>query len=98
MNTLFDGPRTMPMTVAHVGFLLSRLGKDCHPMQQYRELTENAIQAILRTPERTGIVAWDIDWSHYKLTGNYKLVCIDNGDGMTGIQIVEYINKLSSSI
>ena len=37
---------TMPMTVANVGFIVDRLGRDCAPLQFVRKLTANAIEAI----------------------------------------------------
>ena len=37
---------TLPLQVHDVGFLLDRLGEDCHPLQFLRELTQNAIEAI----------------------------------------------------
>lgn len=46
--------RTLPLSVANTGFLLDRLGEDCHPLQFLRELTQNSIEAIGRTSERTG--------------------------------------------
>jgi hypothetical protein len=86
------------MSVARMGFLIRRLAEDCHPLQQYRELTENEIQAILRTPERSGDIVWDVDWDLLDRTGCYKLCCMGTGDGMSGPEMMEYINKLSSSI
>jgi hypothetical protein len=85
------------MKVKNTGFLLDRLGEDCHPLQYLRELTTNAIEAILRTPKQTGEVVWDVDWITHDLEGEYKLCITDSGDGMTGPQMVEYINQLSSS-
>jgi len=41
--------RILPMTVSNIGFLLDRLGQDCHPLQFLRELTQNSIEAIERT-------------------------------------------------
>ncbi|HJY84501.1 MAG TPA: ATP-binding protein [Candidatus Binatia bacterium] len=95
-----DGERTLPLTVKNTGFLLERLGKDCHPLQFLRELTQNSVEAILRTKERTGEIIWDVDWTSYELGdyGAYKLCVIDNGDGMTGEEMVRYINQLSSSL
>ncbi len=90
------GAKTTPMTVKNTGFLLDRLGQDCHPLQFLRELTQNAIEAIQRTGE-PGQVVWDVDWTTYDLAGVLKLCVIDTGDGMTGPQMVEHINKLSSS-
>lgn len=42
-------------------------------------------------------VVWDVDWNSYDLQGVFKLCVIDNGDGMTGPEMVRYINQLSSS-
>ena len=87
------------MTVADtgIGFLLDRLGKDCHPLQFLRELTQNAIEAIERTGEE-GQIVWDVEWNYFDLTGVYKLCIIDTGDGMTGLEMIKYINQLSSSL
>lgn len=92
--------KTLPLKVANTGFLLDRLGQDCHPLQFLRELTQNSIEAILRTPERKGEVVWDVDWNSLELdeTGTYKLSVMDDGDGMTGDEMVRYLNHLSSSV
>jgi len=86
------------MTVANMTFMVDRLGKDCAPLQFVRELTQNAIAAIGPTPQGRGEVIWDVDWNRYTLTGVYKLAVIDTGIGMTGEEMVEYINRLSSSM
>lgn len=62
----------------------ARLGRDCAPLQYLRELTQNSIEAILDTPEKTGEIIWDVDWNQYDLTGQFKLAVIDTGIGMTG--------------
>ena len=90
--------KTLEMTVANTGFLLDRLGQDCHPLQFLRELTQNSIESIGRTAERKGEIVWDVDWNHLNDTGYYKLSITDNGDGMTGQQMVDLINRLSSSL
>ena len=90
--------RTLPLSVANTGFLLDRLGEDCHPLQFLRELTQNSIEAIARTSDGCGDVIWDVDWNSYDLQGVFKLCVTDNGDGMTGAEMVRYINKLSSSV
>src|SRR5512142_168500 len=93
------GTDTLALEVSNTGFLLDRLGQDCAPLQFLRELTQNAIEAILRTPEKKGQVVGDVDWTSLSL-GDYpnpKLCIIDNGDGMTGEEMVQYINQLSSS-
>jgi hypothetical protein len=92
------GEKTLEMTVANTGFLLDRLGEDCHPLQFLRELTQNSIESIGRTAEKKGEIVWDVDWNHLNDTGYYKLSITDNGDGMTGQQMVDLINRLSSSL
>src|SRR4051794_16494292 len=97
MGTLrpYSENKTLPLKVANIGFMLDRLGKDCAPLQFVRELTQNAIEAILRAPEKRGEIVWDVDWITYELDGVYKLCIIDNGDGMTGEELLRYINHLS---
>src|SRR2546422_5637051 len=89
---------TLPLTVRDIGFLLDRLGEDCQPLQFLRELTQNGIEAIGRTKGGQGGIVWDVDWTHYDLEGVYKLCIVDNGDGMTGDEMVRFINQLSSSL
>jgi hypothetical protein len=89
--------QTLPLTVHDTGFLLDRLGEDCHPLQFLRELTQNAIEAIQRTSV-PGQIVWDAEWTMYDLDGVLKLCIIDTGDGMTGDEMVRYINQLSSSL
>lgn len=91
---------TLPMTVKNMGFLIDRMGADCAPLQFIRELTQNSIEGILNSPERQGEIHWDVDWATFDLTQGraQKLCIIDNGVGMTGEEMVEYINQLSSSI
>jgi Histidine kinase-, DNA gyrase B-, and HSP90-like ATPase len=90
---------TLPLEVDNVNFMLDRLGKDCHPLQFLRELTQNAIEAILKTPGRSGEIVWDVDWLPLELGehSTFKLCITDNGCGMTGEEMQQYINKLSSS-
>lgn len=93
------GGKPLPMTVPQdkVGFLLDRLGQDCSPLQYLRELTQNAIEAVQRTKE-PGQIIWDVDWTAYDLGGGPKRVCIiDTGDGMTGDEMIRFINQLSQS-
>jgi hypothetical protein len=91
------GDRLLAMSVHNTGFLLDRLGRDCHPLQFLRELTQNSIEAIQRTGE-PGEVIWDVDWTLYDLEAPiFKLSVTDTGDGMTGQEMVRFINQLSSS-
>lgn len=85
----------LPMTVANMTFLVNRLGEDCAPLQFVRELTQNALDAL---GGLDGSVCWDVDWPLFQHTGYRKLACIDTGQGMTGEQMVLFINELSSSI
>jgi hypothetical protein len=89
--------KTLPLTVHNTGFLLDRMGGDCHPLQFLRELSQNSIESIIRSAANTGDVIWDVDWNYLDLYGYFKLSIIDNGEGMTGAEMVKYINQLSSS-
>ena len=88
---------TLPLSVAQIGFMLERMAKDCSELQFLRELTQNSIESILRLPSKQGQIVWDVDWTTYELEGYYKLSVTDNGDGMTGDDMIRYINHLSSS-
>jgi len=90
--------RTSPLRVSNTGFLLDRLGQDCHPLQFLRELTQNSIEAIQRSGG-AGEIVWDVDWNGYDLADSpvFKLSITDSGDGMTGDDLQRYINQLSSS-
>jgi hypothetical protein len=88
---------TLPISVAQIGFMLERMAKDCSSLQFLRELTQNSIESILRLPSKKGEIVWDVDWVTFDLTGSYKLSITDNGDGMTGEDMIKYINHLSSS-
>jgi hypothetical protein len=92
------GDHTLPMSVANIGFMLDRLGKDCSPLQFLRELTQNSIEAIRAGEEDTGAITWDVDWAYFDLEGVYKVSITDDGVGMTGEEMVRYINQLSSSM
>ncbi len=89
---------TRPMQVGNTSFMLDRLGEDCAPLQFLRELTQNAIEGIQRLPNKTGEVIWDVDWNTQTLTDVFKLCVMDNGVGMTGEEMMQYINALSSSV
>jgi hypothetical protein len=95
-HTFPGGGKSLPMTVDNVGFLLDRLGQDCAPLQFLRELTKNGEEAIGRT-NVPGRIYWDVDWNWYDLADVMKLCVIDTGDGMTGEEMLKFINQLSSS-
>lgn len=91
------GHRLLAMTVHNIGFLLERLGQDCHPLQFIRELTKNSIEAIERTGS-DGMIVWDYEPVAFELNGVRRLCIVDTGDGMTGDEMVRFINQLSSSV
>jgi hypothetical protein len=97
-STVVHSHDTKPMTVANMTFLVNKLGEDCAPLQFVRELTQNALEACEVVSNGPRSVSWDVDWNFYQLSGIYKLSCIDTGLGMTGPEMVRYINQLSSSI
>jgi hypothetical protein len=100
MNAIDNAPLrdTLPMSVANMTFLVNKLGDDCAPLQYIREITQNAIEAIGQQKADGGEIIWDVYWNHFDLDGVYKLCCIDTGVGMTGIEMMKFINGLSSSI
>jgi hypothetical protein len=102
---------TMPLELRHAAFLLERLAADSAPLQEYRELTKNALEAIERSehlennpgvqaPPKGHQVVWDVEWGALGAQVDagqkpvYKLSIWDTGDGMTGEEMVEYINHL----
>lgn len=101
---------TMPIELRQAAFLLERLAADCAPLQEYRELTRNSLEAIDRaiaagsSPAAGHQIFWDVEW--HALSAQieagekpvYKLSIWDTGDGMTGDEMVKYINHLSSSV
>jgi hypothetical protein len=91
------GHRLLAMTVNNIGFLVDRLGQDCHPLQFIRELTENSIQAIGRYGS-DGVIVWDYEPVAFELEAVRRLCIVDTGDGMTGDEMVKFINQLSSSV
>ena len=99
MSSVAHTRDTLPMQVANMTFLVNKLGEDCAPLQYVREITHNGVESIVQLGGEPGEVIWDVDWtSHDLLDGVYKLCCIDTGAGMTGPEMVKYINELSSSI
>lgn len=85
--------KTLGMKVENIGFLIDRLGRDCAPDQYIRELTQNSIEAIIRSGRPDGHIVWDF----VEQNGIRKLCVCDNGVGMAGDELVRYINSLSSS-
>lgn len=88
--------KTLKMKVDNTGFLLDRMGKDCAPLQYVRELTQNAIEAIAHAERAEGAIVWEADLT-CSPSGVPKLSITDNGIGMSGEEMIRYINTLSSS-
>jgi uncharacterized membrane protein YgcG len=83
-------------------YLVEKIASECAPLQYVRELTVNAIQAIQARIAHgatglEGAILWDVDWLVLESKGVYKLQISDNGTGMTGPQMDQFIRKLSSS-
>jgi hypothetical protein len=82
-------------------YLVEKIASECAPLQYVRELTVNSIQAIQARlasgSEMEGQILWDVDWIVLEQTGAFKLQISDNGTGMTGPQMDQFIRKLSSS-
>ncbi len=93
-----DSRETLEMKVQNMTFMIDRLHKDCSPLQYVRELTQNSIEAIAALPHKKGEIIWDVDWNRFALTPVHKLAVIDTGIGMTGEEMVKYINSLSASM
>jgi HSP90 family molecular chaperone len=93
-----DSRDTLPMKVENMTFMIDRLHKDCSPLQFVRELTQNSVEAVASVPTRKGEIIWDVDWNRFTLTGVRKLAVIDTGIGMTGEEMVQYINSLSGVV
>jgi hypothetical protein len=94
--------KAQALQVENTAFLVEKLASECGPLQYVRELTVNAIEAIQERRaagwDGEGTVQWDADW--LLVADNptiYKLQISDNGTGMTGPQIEQYVNKLASS-
>ncbi|GAA2027576.1 ATP-binding protein [Pseudokineococcus marinus] len=81
-------PDLESMDVRNPTIAFELLAKDAHPLQQYREITTNALQA------GASEVLWDVDWHTVRTRGVWRLACIDNGEGMTSPDLVRYINTL----
>lgn len=96
-TSVVNSDHTLQMSIDDIGFMLDRLGRDCSPLQYLRELTQNSLEAIELSGNGSGTIIWDVDWPYFDLTGVYKLCIIDNGIGMTGPQMIKYINNLSAS-
>lgn len=83
--------------------MVELLGRDCTPTQYVREFVMNSLEAIQRVQQSStdfdfkGKILVDYDKDVFDRLGVYKLTFIDNGDGMTGEEMIKHLNRLSSS-
>jgi hypothetical protein len=78
-------------------FLMENMGKDCTYLQMIRELTQNAVEAVLRGEYENGVVIWDVLPGSENSLGAPKLCIYDTGKGMSDEEIRKYINTFSAS-
>ena len=98
---------TLPLEIRNAGAALSILGQSCDYFQQFRELTENAIDQARSHPEWTVTCRWSYDENIYVngLTfgdlqipaGSFKLSCTDDGPGMSESTLTGPIRSLFNS-
>jgi len=85
--------------LSNSGLLLELLNREALPHSQIRELTQNSLEAVKRAQEsgliEHGVVIWDVDWHHLEREGIYCLSVVDNGDGMIGDHLTEYLNNVA---
>ena len=77
--------------------LIRNLGRDCPPTQYLREFLKNAIEACQRTGEANRQITIDVNPEVLATQNLYKIAFTDNGDGMTGEQMLTLLNSLSAS-
>ena len=69
--------------------------------QQYREFTQNSIESIKRVQKKNpgyrGIIKWEVDEAYFNEHKVKKLCIIDNGEGMTPVEMLKNLNALGGS-
>ena len=91
--------------VAEAGYtkMLERFARECAKNQFLREFVKNGIQAIQRHISETddkkykGQIEVDVNWYYNEMAGLNKICFTDNGIGMSGEEMIKYVNDLSSS-
>lgn len=87
-----------PMKAGNISWGIQRYHMDCAPLQYIRELTQNGIESFKGIDEnQPKTVEWGVDPLWEEKNGSRKLCIIDNGIGMTGREVSEYINTIWSS-
>ncbi len=77
--------------------LIRNLGRDCPPTQYLREFLKNAIEACQRTHQPNSQITIDLNPEVLETQQLHKIAFTDNGDGMTGEQMLTLLNSLSAS-
>ena len=85
-----------PMKAGRIAIGVRRLHAECADLQFLRELTQNSLESILMRGGK-GNVEWTFDDRWLEENGSMKLSIIDDGIGMTGKEVAEYINSIWSS-
>lgn len=86
-----------PMSCANPHFAIKALNHEVQPEQQYRELLQNGIDAIIRRQAVEPKLKGEVIFDHVLINGVKKIRVSDNGDGMTPDELVKGINKIFSS-
>lgn len=86
--------------VANADFIADKLASELLPLQEFREVTKNAQEAIARkqahsSEAMTGRIEFDIDWALLGETQQWLLACADSGDGMTRAELERYTTTLA---
>ena len=91
-----DENKISPMKAGRIAVGVRRLHAECANLQFLRELTQNSLESILMRGGE-GNIEWTFDDVWYKENGSMKLCIIDDGIGMSGKEVAEYINSIWSS-
>lgn len=95
-KTAKEMKRISPMKAGRIAVGVRRLHAECADLQFLRELTQNSLESILMRGGE-GNIEWTFDDNWYEENGSMKLCIIDDGIGMSGKEVAEYINSIWSS-
>ncbi|HLY14597.1 MAG TPA: hypothetical protein VKR24_09615 [Candidatus Limnocylindrales bacterium] len=86
--------------VQNPDFIAEKLASELLPDQEFREVVQNALEAVRRRMQADGSseggrVELDVDWNLLAASGDWYLACADNGDGMNRSEIELYTTTLA---
>lgn len=86
--------------VENADFIADKLASELLPDQEQREVYKNAEEALLRRFAAEGVQAggrieFDVDWPFHEKTGEWRISCADNGDGMSRAELERYMTTLA---